>query len=302
EISPLISKKNVAEYKEFLSDCEIAFATWGMTHYTVEEIKQHFPSLKILFYSAGTVQTFASEFLECGIRVCSANYANAIPVAEYTFAQIALATKGFFRSAKNYKLNPLYALKYAYSCDGNFATKVGLVGLGVIGSLVAEKLKGLDVEVLACDPFVSAERAAALGVKLVSKEELFATCDVISNHLANKKELNNVYNFKLFHSMKKYATFINTGRGAQVNECGLALSLLLRPSTTAVLDVIKAEFFPYVSPLFYMRNAILTPHVAGSIGKETMRMAHFMMDELQRYVAGEELKYEVKAEMLAKMA
>ncbi len=302
EVSPLISKDKVCDYVDFLADCEIAFATWGMTAYSVDEIKRYFPQLKVLFYAAGTVQGFAKEFLECGVKVFSANYANAIPVAEYTFAQIALATKGFFRSAKNYKLNPLFSLKYAYSCNGNYAIKVGLVGLGVIGSLVAEKLKSLDVEVWACDPFIKAERAAELGVKLVSKEELFANCDVISNHLANKKELNNIFNFKLFNSMKKYATFINTGRGAQVSEFGLAMSLLLKPSTTAVLDVVKAEFFPYVSPLYWMRNAVMTPHIAGSIGNETMRMAQFMIEEMQRYLKGEQLQYEVTMEMLARMA
>ncbi len=302
EVSPLISKGNVQDYAEFLSDCEVAFATWGMSVYSVAEIKAYFPSLKVLFYSAGTVQTFAKEFLECGIRVFSANYANAIPVAEYTFAQIALATKGFFRSAKNYKLNPLFALSHAYACNGNYAIKVGLVGLGVIGSLVAEKLKSLDVEVWACDPFIKAEKATALGVKLVSLEQLFAECDVISNHLANKKELNNIFNYKLFSSMKKHATFINTGRGAQVSEGGLALSLLLHPTTTAVLDVVKSEFFPYISPLFWVRNAIMTPHIAGSIGNETMRMACFMIEECSRYLANQPLQFEVKLDMLAKMA
>ena len=79
--------------------------------------------------------------------------------------------------------------------------------------MVAERLKALDVEVYACDPFVSKETADELCVKLVDMETLFSECDIISNHLANKPELENIFNAKLFKKMKKRSTFINTGRG-----------------------------------------------------------------------------------------
>ena len=92
ELSDRIGKKNINEHKKWLSDCEIAFATWGMPVFSEEEIKEYFPSLKAVFYSAGTVQYFAKPFLNSGIKVFSAFAANAVPVAEYTFAQISLAS------------------------------------------------------------------------------------------------------------------------------------------------------------------------------------------------------------------
>ena len=76
--------------------------------------------------------------------------------------------------------------------------------------MVAERLKTLDVEVLAYDPFVTQEKADEYGVKLVSLETIFAECDVISNHLANKKELENIFNYKLFKLMKKRSTECET--------------------------------------------------------------------------------------------
>lgn len=302
ELSVKINQQNLEDNADFLADCEIAFSTWGMPQFTKEEIAKYMPKLKAVFYSAGTVQYFARPFLESGIKVFSAFAANAVPVAEYTFAQITLAAKGYFQSEKNYRFLPVRSLLFANSSTGNFGCKVGLVGLGAIGKMVAEKLKALDVEVYACDPFVPEETAKELGVTLVDMETLFSECDIISNHLANKPELENIFNGKLFKRMKKRSTFINTGRGAQVAEYQLAFSLLLHPSRTFVADVIKKEFFPYISPLFWCPNAILTPHIAGSTGKEPQRMAYYMMEEMEKLVAGESTKYEVTLESLERMA
>ncbi len=302
ELSPRINKKNIEQHRDFLKDCQIAFSTWGMPQFTKEEITEYMPDLKAVFYSAGTVQYFARPFLENGIKVYSAFAANAVPVAEYTFAQITLAAKGFFQSAKNYRILPLRSFTFANSATGNFGCKVGLVGLGAIGKMVAERLKALDVEVYACDPFVSMETADKLGVTLVDMETIFSECDIISNHLANKPELENIFNYKLFKRMKKHSTFINTGRGAQVAEYSLALSLLLHPSRTFVADVLKRETFPYINPLFWVPNAILTPHIAGSTGNEPQRMAYYMMEEMESFISGTPTRYEITPEALERMA
>ncbi len=126
--------------------------------------------------------------------------------------------------------------------DSTFWNKSETVFKGIY-SRCLKKLMEPDVEVYAYDPFVSEEKAAEFGVTL------------ISNHLANKPELKNVFNRKLFSVMKKHSTFINTGRGAQVSEYSLALSLLLHPSRTFVADVIKNEYFPYINPLLWCPNA-----------------------------------------------
>ncbi len=302
ELSPRINKKNIEENKEFLKDCEIAFATWGMPQFSKEEIAEYMPDLKAVFYSAGTVQYFARPFLESGVKVYSAFAANAVPVAEYTFAQITLAAKGYFQAAKYYRILPLRSFSFANSATGNFGCRVGLVGLGAIGKMVAERLKALDVEVYACDPFISEETAKSLGVTLVDMETIFSECDIISNHLANKPELENIFDYKLFKRMKKRSTFINTGRGAQVAEYSLALSLILHPSRTFVADVLKRETFPFINPLFWVPNAILTPHIAGSTGNEPQRMAYYMMEEMERFVSGTSTRYEVTLEVLERMA
>ena len=300
--SELIDRKNIENHKDFLTGAEVAFSTWGMPALSEEEIKKYMPHLKCVFYAAGSVQYFATPFLDCGVRVFSAFAANAVPVIEYTVSQILLASKGFYQGAKRYRICLPSSFAHTQRCKGNFGIKVGLIGLGVIGSGVAEKLKNYDVEVLAYDPFCSVEKAANLGVTLTDLDTVFRECLVISNHLANKKELKNILNAKHFKLMQKHSTFINTGRGDQVDEFALAKTLIMHPSVTVVADVLKNERAPFTSPLFWCPNAILTPHIAGSMGNETHRMAYYMIDELDRYVSGKDTKYEVTKEMLKTMA
>lgn len=302
EVSERIDKSNIEKHRSFLSDCEVAFSTWGMVRFSEEEIREYMPELKYLFYSAGTVQYFAEPFLRCGVRLFSAYGANGVPVAEYTVSQIILALKGFYQGAKRYKTCLPYSFLHTQNCVGAYGSKVGLVGLGAIGSAVAEKLKSYDVTVLACDPFVSKERAEELGVILSDLETIFKECDVVSNHLANKKELKNIFDGKYFKLMKKHSTFINTGRGNQVDEFALAKSLILHPSRTAVVDVLKNEYTPFVSPLFWCPNAIITPHIAGSLGNETERMADYMIEQFKNCIEGKETRYEITADMLKTMA
>ena len=302
ELSPLINEENLNEHLDFLRDAEYIFTTWGMPVFTEEKIKELMPNLKAVFYAAGSVQFFAKPFLDCGVRIFSAFSANAVPVAEYVFSLISLSTKGFFQAAKMFKLGREASLTYGHSAPSNYKSKIGIVGLGAIGSMIAEKLKALDVEVLAYDPFVSQEKANSLNVKLVDLETIFKECDVISNHLANKVELNDIFNENLFSLMKERTVFINTGRGAQVDEKALAEALKEFPMRTAIIDVLKDEQNPRKSPLFWCDNVVMTPHLAGSSGNETQRMARYMADEFERVLNNEDTKYEVTSQMLKTMA
>lgn len=290
--------EKLKENKDRLKDVKYVFSTWGMPQLSAEEITEYLPSLEAVFYAAGTVNYFAKPFLEKGIRVFSAAYANGIPVAEYTVSQIILASKGFFMSEKLYKTDYAESKRTAWEARGNYRSKVGLAGIGVIGSMVAERLKEYDISVFAYDPFISEEKAESLGVELVSLKELFSVCDVISNHLANKAELENIFDYSLFSLMKDDAVFINTGRGAQVDEYALARALNEKPARTALIDVIKDETNPDNSPLFTCRNAFMTPHIAGSMGFEVTRMADFIAGEFNRYLAGEKCGSEITLEKL----
>ena len=149
-------------------------------------------------------------------------------------------------------------------------------------------LKDYNLEVCAYDPFASQEKAERLGVKLVSLEELFETSQTISNHVANLPETVGILNKSLFDRMKDNATFINTGRGAQVVEEDLIEALKEKPKRTAVLDVTYPEPPVEGSELYELPNVILTPHMAGSYGEERYRLGDYVTEEAERYLAGQE--------------
>lgn len=97
--------------------------------------------------------------------------------------------------------------------------------------------------------------------------------------------------------MKPYSTFINTGRGAQVDEDVLAKKLSSDSTITAVLDVTDSEPPLDESSFYTLENVVLTPHFAGSSGNEVRRMAQYMIEEAMRYENGENCLYEVTEEM-----
>ena len=282
---------------------EYVFSTWGMPSMSEDEIKRCFPSLKCVFYAAGSVQAFARPFLACGVKVFSAWAANAVPVVEYTLAQIILANKGFFAHSREMKKGNREAGKIMKSeYPGNYGENVGIIGVGMIGSQVAERLKGYKLNVLAFDPFLSDERAEHLGIRKVSLDELFSSCRVVSNHMANNEQTKGMLDYKYFSKMLPYSTFINTGRGAQVVEDDLVRVLEERPDVTAILDVTYPEP-PAEGHAFYsLPNCFLTPHIAGSLMNETHRMAEYIIEEYERFIAGEPCRYEVSEKMLETMA
>ncbi|MBQ3545441.1 MAG: hydroxyacid dehydrogenase [Lachnospiraceae bacterium] len=292
----------MAHIGEFF-DVEFIFSTWGMPTFTEIEIKQVFPNLKCVFYAAGTVQFFARPFINCGVRVFSAWSANAIPVAEYTVAQIILAGKRFFSACKKMsegETKEAYIIRENYI--GNYDSNVGIVGAGMIGAKVCEMLKNYKLNVKVFDPFLSDEKAKQLGVQKVELDELFSTCNVVSNHLANNEQTQGIFVYKHFMSMPKYATFINTGRGAQVVENDLARALNERNDLAAVLDVTAYEPLQTGHPFFSLNNCFITPHIAGSGGRETFRMAEYIAEEFIRYISGDTLTCEVNNKMLETMA
>ena len=190
EIEPkAYAKADVLRDPAAFKEVRFVFSTWGMPVFTEEEIKACFPSLQCVFYGAGTVQKFARPFLACGVKVFSAWAANAVPVAEMTVAQIVLANKGYYLTSRLMRENGYTAAHGAHkSYRGNYGETVGIIGAGMIGSLVIQMLKAYRLNVIVFDPFLSDEKAAALGVEKCDLPTLFKGALVVSNHLADNAQ------------------------------------------------------------------------------------------------------------------
>lgn len=282
-------------------DIELLLGSWGMPPLTAGLLAQ-LPHLKAVFYAAGTVKfCVTAAFWERGIRITNASLANARPAAEFAFAEIILSLKRVWERLFLMREQRQFAQRDPL-VKGCYGTTVGLLALGKIGRLVAEKLRSLDVNVIAYDPFVSTEDAAAQGVVLRPLEEIFASADVVSCHLPITRQTQHLLRGKHFAKMKSGATFINTARGSVVREDELIAVLKERPDLFAVLDVMENEPPDRDDALFSLPNVVLTPHIAGSVGLECRRMGRMMIDELSRHLAGEPLQGEVLREQLEMLA
>jgi phosphoglycerate dehydrogenase-like enzyme len=285
---------------EALREADVLVSTWGMPALS-EEFLQAAPALKAVLYAAGSVKAFVTDAgWERGIVVSSAWAANGVPVAEYSLATILLSLKRFWHFSRMSRAGTVQ--QGDLNIPGAYRTKVGLVSLGAVGRATARLLKPFDFTLLAYDPFLPAEQATELNVGLVSLEELFRECDVISLHAPWIPETERMITGKLIASMKEGASLINTSRGAVVAQDEMIEVLTRRPDLSAVLDVTHPEPAAPDSPLRSLPNVVLTPHIAGSMQGECARMGSWMAAELRRYVSGEPLRHAVTRDMLARMA
>ncbi len=295
----VVHARNFEDHARDLSDIEVIFATWGMPLFDAH----HFdclPKLKAVFYAAGNVKAFAAPLVERNIILVSAWAINAIPAAEMCLSQILLSLRGYFRSVRRYR-ETRTAEARRFRRTGVNGETVGLIGLGKIGVRLRRLLEGYPVEVIAHDPFVGADRAIELNIELVSIDQLFQRALVVSNHIPDLPGTRGALSAEHFAAMRDGATFINTGRGAQVVEDDLVRVLSARPDLTALLDVTWPEPPAPDSHLWTLPNVVISPHIGGTIGDEVVRLADCAIEEFEAWLAGRPLRYQVTAEILATM-
>lgn len=302
EVHPArITSANLAAELPALRDVEVIFSCWGMIPLTEEQLDQ-LPNLKAVFYASGSVQHFAKPFIERDIVVCNAMEANAIPVAEFCLAQILLVCKGTYRNSQLCRRGP-WVMSEMPIGRGVYGETVALLGIGAISRHLLQLLKPFNLRVIAVSNYLKPAEAEAMGIKaLVDIETAFKEAYIVSNHLADKPSNTGILAAAHFASMRKDATFINTGRGAQVNETGLIETLKSRPDLTALLDVQHPEPPVAGSELYTLPNVYMTGHIAGSANDEVRRMADFMINDFKRWAAGQPLAYQVNPKTFASRA
>lgn len=291
-VEPSFNASQLRSAGHRLDNVEGIISGWGMPELS-PELLTAMPRLRTVFHAAGTIKSIATEASwERGVRITSAAAENAKPTAEFAFAQIILSLKHAWARVFALRERQSYAQNDPLA-PGCYGSTVALLSLGKIGRLVARRLASLDVNIIAYDPTVSPVEAAALNVTLCSLDDAFARADVVSCHMPLTAQTTGLLQRKHFASMKPGATFINTARGALVRESEMVQVLHERSDLFAILDVTDPEPPSPNSPLFRLKNVTLTPHIAGSTGPECRRLGLMMVDEVERYLAGQPLQGEV---------
>lgn len=273
-----------------LSDVEVFLTCWFCPPITAEVLAEA-PKLRAIIHAAGTVKGHVTEACwQRGIAISSAATANAEPVAEFTLASILFSGKRVPDIVRTYRrTRSAHNWDHRFPGFGNYRRTIGIVGASRIGRRVIELLRPFDFDVLVADPYLTHDLPDA---RTVSLDELVASSDVISLHAPATPETHHLINAGRLAAMRDGATLVNTARAALVDQ--EALTAELRAGRLhAVLDHTEPEILPAESPLYELQNALVTPHIAGSLGNELGRMATLALDELQRYAEGLPLRHQV---------
>ncbi|EJL52019.1 phosphoglycerate dehydrogenase-like oxidoreductase [Rhizobium sp. CF122] len=281
--------------RRVLAETEILVTGWG-SPYVGREVLAAAPRLRLIAHAAGTVKGIVDEqIFDAGIAVTHAAEANSIPVAEFTLAAIIFAGKQVFRFRDLYVTERNRDRTHAMQrlAIGNYRRTVGMVGASRIGRRVIELLRPFEYRVLLFDPTLDATEAKSLGTEKVDLPTLLQQSDIVSLHAPSLPSTRHMIGSGELSLMKDGATLINTARGALIDEAAL-LETLHTGRIDAIIDVTDPEIPEKASGFYDLPNVFLTPHIAGAVGLERGRLGDMAADEIERFVKGEPLRYQIQ--------
>ncbi|MCP4812476.1 MAG: hydroxyacid dehydrogenase, partial [Planctomycetaceae bacterium] len=245
------------------------------------------PKLEIIGRAgAGLDNIDTKAATETGVVVTYAPRENSLSVAELTIGlMISLARKIPVAVADTRQGGWNRAAFTGSELSGK---TLGVVGIGRIGTLVAERARAFDMTILAHDDYVdpTAAHLQALDVQLDSLETVLARADFVVCHVPLSDETRNLFNQQRFEQMKPGALFINTSRGEVVDEIALAEALQQQRLAGAALDV-RSEEPPTAGLLEQMENVILTPHVAAFTHQAQERVVAAVCQDVSAVLQGQ---------------
>ena len=257
--------------------------------------------------AAGTLQVIARAGIgvdnidldaatEKGVVVVNAPTGNVISAAEHSIA-LMLALARHIPDANASLKSGQWERKRFMGLEVRGKT-LGILGLGQVGSEVARRARGLEMRVIAHDPFVPDERARALGVGLVDFGQLLKESDFLTVHTTLTEGTHHLIGKAELRKMKATARIINTARGGIVDETALEAALSEGRLAGAALDVFETE--PLTShPLFGNERVVVTPHLGASTAEAQERVAQDVAEQIMAVLNGEPAQYAVNAPLIS---
>jgi D-3-phosphoglycerate dehydrogenase len=227
---------------------------------------------------------------ELGVMVVNAPQSNILSAAEQTMALLLAQARNIPQAHTALKNGKWERSKWeGVELHGK---TLGVVGLGKIGALVAQRAMSFGMRLVAFDPFISEERARHMGVELVDLDSLLAQSDFITIHLPKNKETTNLLNAESLRKTKPGVRIINVARGGIVNEADLAEAIRSGHVQGAALDVFEKE--PTTeSPLFELASVVVVPHLGASTAEAQDKAGVTIAEQVQLALAGDFVPFAV---------
>jgi D-3-phosphoglycerate dehydrogenase len=216
-----------------------------------------------------------------GVVVMNTPTGNVITTAEHTIAMMMALTRNIPWGTSTLKAG-LWEKKKLQGREV-FKKVLGVIGLGKIGSIVADRARGLKMQVIVHDSFVTSELIEKAGFEAVSLDELYRRADFITLHVPKLKETTGLLNKAAFEKMKDGVMIINCARGGIVDETDLNEALRSGKVAGAALDVFEDEP-PGVCPLFEVDRVVCTPHLGASTLEAQTNVAVQVAEQIIAYL------------------
>lgn len=282
--------KTEDEVIQAAADCDALICQFApITRRVIESLRR---CKVIVRYAIGVDNIDLKAAEECGIIVCNVPDYSIDEVSNHVIALLLDCCKKLTYMAGQTKLgNTSYTMIEPLSrMEGR---TLGLMGFGRIARVVARKMSGFGLNIIAYDPMMDTAAAQQLNVSPVSFQELLAQSDYISIHCPLTQETHHLFDRQIFEQMKPTVIFINTARGAIVKEADMVAFLREHEFAMAGIDVTETEPVPTDHPLLKLNNAVVTPHVAWYSVESVLSLQRKVAEEVAGVLSGQPPRHPV---------
>lgn len=232
-----------------------------------------------------------------GIIVMNTPTGNAVTTAEHAIGLLFAIARKVPQASQSMKEGKWE--KKAFEGRELSGKALGIIGLGNIGRIVADRARGLRMNVLGYDPFMTAERAAELGIELVSLDDLFKRSDAITVHTPLTSETKGIVNYAAVAKMKKGVLLVNAARGGIYDEAALIRGLDSGQIGGVGLDVFVEEP-PGLTDIVKHPKVVVTPHLGASTEEAQLRVALEIAQQVVAYLQSGEISNSVNVPSVAR--
>jgi len=290
-------KENI---ENFTKNSTIIITSWGSPEITSSIFKSA-PDLKFIMHAAGSIKPYIKkEVMKKGVRVSSGSGVLGKFVAITTLGLILVSVKKIFWWSDFIKETGKWRedekiMKYT---DEIIGVNTGIISMSNVGRNLLSLLKQFTEKIYVYDPYCTEEQIKNYGgVKVKSLMEIAEKCEIVALCAPLTEETKGMIGKNFFKNMKDGAVFINTARGAIIDEKTL-IEELKKERIFACLDVTYPEPPEENSPLYNLKNLIISPHIAGCVHSGLKELGKFSVEEIGRFIRGEKLENEIKLEKI----
>lgn len=300
DVPELVSKEWLLEYSR---NANIIITSWGTPCIDADVLAQS-GGLEMIAHAGGSVKPVACEAVwERNIRVTSAAAAIGYGVAEYCLGLMLTACKRAFWLARSTRESKWHETITDFGGWFElYQQEVGVIGAGHVGRHLIRLLGNFECDVLVYDPYLSDKEASGLGARKVETlEEMFSRARAISLNAPTTESTKGMLRGEHFALLKPGSLFINTARAVLIREEEFVRELE-KGHFVACMDVTEVEPPPAEHPFRHLPNVVLTPHIAGAVAENQLRMGTFVTNEIENFCLGKPAIYGVSHEDLKRLA